>query len=99
MFEKAKADIYLAYLDRILAGEKDIGPIDDAEIDRLLLLAKTMLAADLSTDSKMRESLRKKLWVRIKEKNESSLSGLLRNDDELDEDALNYVAAGIEPDG
>ena len=47
MDEKIKADIYLAYLDRILAGEKNIEPVEDVEIAKLLLLAKTMIAADL----------------------------------------------------
>lgn len=95
MTEKTKADIYLAYLDQILAGEKDIEPVEDVEIEKLLLLAKTMIAADLSVNSEMRENLRKQLLAQVTKKNKSSLSVLLRNDDELDEEALNYVAAGF----
>ena len=44
MAEKTKADIYMTYLDQILAGENDIGPVEDEEIAKLLLLAKAMIA-------------------------------------------------------
>ncbi|UNC92110.1 hypothetical protein [Candidatus Contubernalis alkaliaceticus] len=67
-----KASIYLAYLDKILAGEDDIGPVKDVEIEKLLLMAKTMISADFSVDSKVRESLRKKLLAQLKEINKSS---------------------------
>ena len=93
MVEKTKADIYIAYLEQILAGEKDIGPVEDVEIEKLLLLAKTMLAADLSVNSKMRENLRKQLLAQVTKKNKSSLSVLSGNDDELDEEDLNQVVA------
>lgn len=91
MAEKTKADIYIAYLDQILAGEKDIGPVEDEEIEKLLLQAKTMIAADLSVNSKAKENLRKLLLNQVK--NKSSLSVLSKNDDELNEEALNYVTA------
>lgn len=95
MAKKTKADIYMAYLDRILAGEKDFGPVEDAEIAKLLLLAKTMIAADFSVNSKIRENLRKQLVSQIKKENKSSFSVRATNDDELDEDTLDYVAAGF----
>jgi hypothetical protein len=97
--EKTKADMYIAYLDQILAGEKDIKPVEDVEIEKLLLLAKTMIAADVSVNSKTRENLRKKLLALLTKKNKSSLRVLSKNaaaadnDEELDEEALNYVAA------
>ncbi|MDF2672247.1 MAG: hypothetical protein K0R09_512 [Clostridiales bacterium] len=94
MVEKAKVDIYIAYLEQILAGEKDIGLVEDEEIEKLLLLAKTMIATDLSVSSKIRENLRKQLLDQVIKK--STLAMMLRNDDELDEEDLNLVAAGFE---
>lgn len=94
MVEKAKVDIYIAYLEQILAGEKDIGPVEDEEIEKLLLLAKIVIATDLSVSSKMRENLRKQLLDHVIKK--STLAMMLRNDDELDEEDLNLVAAGYE---
>ncbi|MHB9094531.1 MAG: hypothetical protein ACYC21_07645 [Eubacteriales bacterium] len=93
MAEEIKADIYLTYLERILAGEKDIGPVEDVEIEKLLLLAKTMLAADFSVNSKMRENLRKQILAQVSKNNKSSLTVLSGNDDELDEEALEHVTA------
>ncbi|MEN6463490.1 MAG: hypothetical protein ABFC94_19250 [Syntrophomonas sp.] len=94
MAEKTKADIYIAYLDKILAGEKDIEPIEDEEIAKLILLAKTMLANNLSINSKTREKLRKRLLDQVIK--ESNFSVRSKNDDELDDDTLDYVAAGFE---
>lgn len=91
MAEKIKADSYITYLDQILTGKKDIGPVDDVEIAKLLLLAKTIIEADLSFNSKLRENLRKQLLDQVSKK--SSLAVLSRNDDELDEEALNNVTA------
>lgn len=65
MTEKMQGDIYLAYLDQILAGEKDIGPIVEVEIEELLMLAKTMLAAGFSINSKTRERLRKRILDQV----------------------------------
>ena len=95
MAEMIKANIYLTYLDQILAGKKDIGSIDDVEIKKLLLLAKTMMATDLSVNSNMRENLRKQLMVQLTKEDKLSISQLLSNDEELDEDTLDYVAAGF----
>ena len=95
MDEKIKADIYIAYLDKILAGEKDIGPVDDVEIEELLLLAKTMVADDFSINNETKENFRKRLIAQVTKKNSSSLRMLSKNDDELDEEALEYVAAGF----
>ncbi|HEX3011740.1 MAG TPA: hypothetical protein VHQ70_06825 [Syntrophomonadaceae bacterium] len=36
MAEKTKAEIYIKYLDQILAGEKDMKPVEDAEIAKLI---------------------------------------------------------------
>ena len=93
MAEKGKADIYIAYLDQILAGKKDIGPVEDVELEKLLRLAKNMIATDFSVNRKMREKLKKKLLAQVIK--ESSLSVLSRNDDELDEKAYKQVAAGF----
>lgn len=95
MAEKTKADVYLTYLDEILAGKKDIEPVEDAEIEKLLLLAKAMIAADIGINSKIRETLRKQLLDQLTKKSKSSLSMILRNDDELDDEDLKYVAAGF----
>lgn len=94
MAEKTKAEIYIKYLDQILAGEKDMEPVEDAEIAKLILLARTMIANNLSTNSNIREKLRKQLLAQVN--NKSSFSMRSRNDDELDDDTLNYVAAGFE---
>ncbi|MTI79307.1 MAG: hypothetical protein FH758_00285 [Firmicutes bacterium] len=83
MPEKKKAGIYLEHLDRILAGEKDVGSADNKEIEELLQLAKTMLNADLSKDSKIKERLKKQMFSKI-EKN-----------DELDDEDLDFVSAAF----
>lgn len=94
MAEKTKADIYITYLDKILAGEKDIEPIEEEEIAKLILLAKTMIANNLNINSKMREKLRKRLLDQVNK--ESNFSVRSENDDALDDDTLDYVAAGFE---
>ena len=82
-----RADIYLDYLDKILAGKEDIGPVEDEEIEKLLLLAKAMIAADFSIDSKIKKNLKKQLLEHLAEKND---------DEELDEKELEQVvAAGL----
>lgn len=91
MAEQTRADIYIAYLEQILAGEKDIGPVEDVEIEKLLQLAKTMLAADLSVNSEMKDNLIKQLLAQVTKKNKSNV--LFTNDDELDEEDLNEVVA------
>ncbi len=93
MINKKRVDIFLEYLDQILIGKKDIGPVDDEEIERLLLLAKTMIATDFSSHTKIRDNMRKKLLVKLIESNKSSLFVSDRNDDELDEDVLEGVTA------
>lgn len=91
MAEKIKADTYIAYLDQLLAGKKDIGPVNDIEIEKLLQLTQTMINADLSLNSKLRESLREQLLDAIN----SNPSTFSRNEDELDEEDLeNVTAAG-----
>jgi len=94
MVEKTKADIYMTYLDKILVGEKEVRPVEDVEIANLLLLAKTMLAIDFSSHSQIRENLRKQLLAQLTKKDESN-SALMLDNDELDEEELNLVAAGI----
>ncbi|WP_366923918.1 hypothetical protein MFMK1_000851 [Metallumcola ferriviriculae] len=95
MDEKTKADIYLEYLEQILSGKKDIGHVEDVEIEKLLLLAKTMVAAEISINNETRENLKKRLLAQVTKNNKSRLSVLSRNDDELDEEDLEYVAAGF----
>ena len=91
MAEKVRADIYIANLDQILAGKENIEPVEDEEIEKLLQLSKTMLAEDLSLNSKMQEKLRKQLLAQFI--NKSNLSTLLSKDDELDEETLEQVTA------
>lgn len=95
MDEKTKAEIYLTYLDRILAGEKNIEPVEDVEIAKLLQLAETMIAADFSVNSKTRETLKKQLLAQVTKENKSNLTVLSKNDDDLDEEDLDYVVAGF----
>jgi len=95
MDEKTKADIYLAYLDRILEGEKDMVPVDEAEIKELLLLARTMIDNDFSVSTKTREKLRKQILAQVYKKNKSSLTRLPEDDEELEDEMLDYVAAGF----
>jgi hypothetical protein len=92
MIEKDKSDVYMRYLNQILAGEKDIGFTEDEEIKKLLILSRTMIDADLSAKSKLRESLGKKLLTEITKK--LGLSGSKENEDELNEEDLSYVTAG-----
>lgn len=93
MVEKARADIYLGYLEQILAGEKNIGPIEDPEIEGLLLLAKAMIANDLSVTSKVKDKIREQLLDQVTKNAKPSI--MSRNYDELDEEDLNLVAAGF----
>ena len=85
----------MAYLERILAGEKDIGPIEDIEIEQLLMLAKTMIAADLSVNIKIRENLRKQLLDQVIKR--SNLDVLSIKDYELDEEDLEHITAAGQP--
>lgn len=84
MIDMKKADIYLDYLDKILAGKEDIGPVEDEEIEKLLLLAKVMIAADFSIGSRIKENLKKQLLEQLAEMND---------DQELDEEDLEHVVA------
>lgn len=93
MVEKIKADLYLTYLERILAGENDIGPVEDIEIDKLLELAKIMLAADLNINSETMDKLRQQILDRVSRNNISSFTGQPETDDELDDEALDHVVA------
>lgn len=100
MAEMTKADIYMTYLDQILAGEKEIRHIEDLEIANLLRLAKTMIANDFSSYSKIRENLKKQLLEQLTNRYKSDLALILDRDellenDELDEEDLSFVAAGI----
>lgn len=95
MDEKAKAEIYLKYLDRILAGEKVVAPVEELEINELLLLARTMIDADFSVSTKTREKLRKQILEQIYKSNKSSWKALSDNDDELGDDDLDLIAAGF----
>lgn len=97
MTKKTKENSYLAYLDRILAGETDLGAVEDEEIAKLLLLAKSMIAADFSVESKTRERLKAQVLVRVNKIKQLSFPSFPGNDEvsdaELDEEVLNYVAA------
>lgn len=103
MTEKTKAELYLAYLDRILSGEKDIGPVEDAEIAKLLRLAQSMIAVDLSVNSEIKEILRKQLLVRIFPADNFILASALEVkqglENELTEEELMYAVAGLPGEG
>lgn len=95
MDEKKRVDTYLVYLDKILAGEQYIGPVEDREVEKLLQLAKTLIATDFSINSKIKEDLRERLVALIREKDKSGAAVLTSNEDELgDEDLDRVVAAG-----
>lgn len=95
MTEKTKAELYLAYLDRILAGEKDIGPVEDGEIAKLLRLTQSMIAVDSNVGIEIREALRKQLLIRISPADNSILIDALKEEDELTEEELRFAAAGL----
>lgn len=92
MTDQTKADLYLVYLDRILAGEKDIGPVEDVEIAELLRLAQNMIAVDISVNSEIRENLRKELLERIFQTDHY----IQELEYELTEEELQYAAAGLQ---
>lgn len=96
--EKTKAEIFLTCLDRILAGEKDIGPVEDTEVAELLRLAQNMIAADINMSSKKKASLRKLLLEHISQANLYVLPGTLQAEQgsELTEEELEYAAAGLQ---
>ncbi|HHY28043.1 MAG TPA: hypothetical protein GX523_15110 [Desulfitobacterium dehalogenans] len=94
MNEKQQAEIYLTYLDRIIAGEKDLGLVEDPEIRNLLFLAQTMLTHDLSSNSKLRDSLREKILAQLGQADPVGLREF-NVEGELGEEDLDYVAAGF----
>lgn len=93
MTEKTKVDTYIEYLDKLLTGKKDIEFVKDAEIHKLLLLAKAIIAADLSVDNKISKNLIKQ--IRTHSMKKPNLSMIPKNHDELDEEELEFVAAGF----
>lgn len=93
MVENTRADRYMSYLDKILAGEKDIDSIEDEEIKKLILLAKTMIDNDLSNCCKLKDKLREWLMEHFNKK--LNISFFHENNDELDEKDLDLVAAGF----
>ncbi|CVK19417.1 hypothetical protein SPSPH_027670 [Sporomusa sphaeroides DSM 2875] len=96
MTEGTKAELFLSYLDRILAGETDLGPVADGELAGLIRLAQSMVAADLSSNSKIRESLRQQLLGRLSPTDTVSLAAVAddgRPEGELTEAELELVTA------
>jgi hypothetical protein len=96
--EETKAALFLTCLDQILAGEKDIGPVEDAEVAELLQLARNIIAADIHMSGKARASLKKKLLERLNQSDFCILSGALKAEQgwELTEEELEYAAAGLQ---
>lgn len=92
MVENTRADKYMSYLDKLLAGEMDIASIDDEEIKRLVLLAKTMIENDLSASCRLKDELIEELLEYFNKK--SNIPYFYENNDELDEEDLDFVAAG-----
>lgn len=99
MMEMSKKDVFLTYLDQILAGAKNVGPVEDEEIAKLLELAQTMVEAGCNINSEIRETLREQILNQVSHKDKALLSLLGREykllDCELDEEDLEYVAAGL----
>lgn len=96
MTERTKAELYLTYLDRILAGEKNIGLVENGEIAELIRLAKSMLAADFHDKSKIRETLRKQLLDRLSPEDKAILAVMSkdsRKEGEMTEEELTFVTA------
>ncbi len=96
MNEKQQAEIYLIYLEQIISGEIDLGLVEDPEIRKLLILAQTILANDLSLNSRVRDTLKEKILAQLEQADLVSLKEL-SIDGELGEEDLNYVAAGFSP--
>jgi len=96
--EKTKAALLLTCLDRILAGEKDIGPVEDAEVAELLQLARNMIAADIHMGGKARASIKKQLLERISKTDFCMSAGVPETgqDWELTEEELGLAAAGLQ---
>lgn len=99
MTDETKAELYLAYLDRILAGENDIGAIEDADVADLLRLAQNIIAVDISMNSEIRERFRKELLDRIFRADDFVFDGVLKDkpdlEDELTDEILEYASAGL----
>lgn len=100
MTERNKAELYLTYLERILAGEKDIGMAEDGEIAGLIRLSHTIVAADFSSKSTIRDSLRKQLILSTADK---SIPDIMANiggkEGELTDEELTLVTAAGQGSG
>ncbi|MEL1134040.1 hypothetical protein AAC978_02560 [Desulfitobacterium sp. THU1] len=94
MNERQQAETYMIYLEQIIAGEKDLGLVEDPEIRKLLFLAQTMLTHDLSANSKVRDSLKEKILAQLDQAKPVDLREF-SGDEELGEEDLDYVAAGF----
>ncbi len=98
MTEKTKAEWYLEYLDKILAGDQVPGIIRDDEIGELLITAKKLIEVDFSIRSKVRDHLRSQLISIIlsQGKKDKGLSTdyLLKDEDELLDEELSMASAG-----
>lgn len=98
MMETNKRDIFLKYLDQLLAGAEDIGPIEDAEISGLIDLVRAMLSAGQAIDTETREGLRERIMQNVLAGGAVvPFTGKTSRiaEDELDEDELQYVAVGL----
>jgi hypothetical protein len=103
MNEKMKAEQYLKYLDRILAGEKELGVIEDRDVGELLQFAKKLITVDFSVKSKIRDHLRHQLINILSSMDKSvqnmTSDNLLEDEDELLEEELSLAAAGSPESG
>ena len=89
MMEKSKVEAYLSHLDRLLAGEKILAPIEDEEVAELLKLAQKIIFADFSRSTESGERLKKQLVDRLAS----------QDDGELTDEDLTYAAAGMAESG
>lgn len=102
MTENSKAKWFLDYLDRILAGDKDVRDIEDNEVGRLLKLAKNLTTVDFSIKSEYKDSLRQHI-LNILSSQDNRTSNVwdvnrCEEEDELSDEELSLAAAGLAVD-
>lgn len=93
MDEKLQAEIYMAYLNKVLAGVETVGDVGDPEIRKLISLARTLLANDLSINSTLRATLKEKLLTQLTQMPKGPKN--ISQNEELGEEDLDHVAAGF----
>lgn len=93
----SKRDKFIANLDQIIFGTVDIGPIEDQEIASMLQMVRMMVAAGSNINSQTKEALWKRIMDQMPRQGVHSLPIRMQSSqsDELDDEDLEYVAAGM----